>query len=285
MYRGASELAGSAEAVAGRAFAGSSDGKSYAPGGPLLSSFFNPTPAPTRQRGDAVGARDPSPLATSSGHAAAPSEPRRSLSELRCVAAAELQQMLAKRGVAPCSAPDKDGLAEWVYQHQDLPEVRKASSEAAGKAPVQSNSVAELRKMSVAELRGMLNERGVTSDGKTEKSELVEWVWQHQHLPALYDRSQSRSSDRGGHGYGCGQTKDGTSSRKRLKELAAPEKVDEEDEVAAAKLLTEGSKDPPKPEAYSKVWKVVGAAAAVTAVGIGGVIALTRRRDLAPRRT
>merc|ERR1712086_601974 len=149
-----------------------------------------------------------------------------------------------------------------------------------GNTPVSSKPVAELQKMSVSELRSMLEERGVSSKGKTEKSELAEWVWQHQHLPAL--RKQSRhdqSGDRRRTGYGPGEGRAKDAKRDRLKgnELVSSDEVDDANEEAEAqKLLSEGS--PPKPETSSIVWKVLGAAALVTTGGLAGAIALTRQR-------
>lgn len=43
--------------------------------------------------------------------------------------------------------------------------------------------------MSVTELRGELEKRGVGQGSATDKAELVEWVWQHRDLPAAAGRS------------------------------------------------------------------------------------------------
>ena len=45
------------------------------------------------------------------------------------------------------------------------------------------HSLAELERMSVAQLREMLSRRGVPGNSATEKRELAKWVWQHQHIP------------------------------------------------------------------------------------------------------
>lgn len=278
MRQGASELAGQAEAGAARIFAGSSDGASYAADTPVLGSFFGPASAPARQRGGTVGFRDASPISPSmSASAPAAVETRRSLAELTRLPASKLKQMLAQRGVGPGTAADKDGLAEWVFQHQDLPVVRQVSKEVGAQARETgtSKAVAELGKMSVAELRSMLDERGVSSIGKTEKAELIEWVFQHQHLPAV-QRKTSRGHDR----KNTSQTKCKQSrTRDRLRGdevVTTAEAPDADDEVEAARLLTEGS--PPEPEP-SMVWKVVGAAAAVTAVGLVGAGLVIGRRN------
>jgi len=111
------------------------------------------------------------------------------------------------------SATEKAELAKWVHQHQDLPVVRQKAcpSDAArpsARGKEATHSLAELRQMSVAELRQTLQDRGVGEGPATEKSDLVQWVWQHQHLPVLRGndprrQQKTRSSRRrffGGHG-------------------------------------------------------------------------------------
>ncbi|CAK9006158.1 [Fructose-bisphosphate aldolase]-lysine N-methyltransferase [Durusdinium trenchii] len=50
-----------------------------------------------------------------------PSQTSHSLQELRHKSVTDLREMLASRGVSEGSARDKADLAEWVWQHQDLP--------------------------------------------------------------------------------------------------------------------------------------------------------------------
>lgn len=268
VYRGASELASQAESGAARIFQGSSDGRSYAADSPVLGKFFGPKPVPVSTRTVPVR-RDTSPVASSSSAATVAAKPR-SLKELCSLPTAELRQMLAERGVGPGTATDKDSLAEWVFQHQNLPVVQQSSRKACAAKASTAKSVAELQKLPVAELRDMLMMRGVSSSGKTEKSELVEWVWQHQHLPVQY---QSRREQ---HGAGHSRTKHGTSERLKGDEVVTTAEADANgDEDEEAKLLTEGS---PKKEESSKIWKMMGAAAVVAAAGVAGAAAMSRRR-------
>lgn len=278
--RGASELASRAEAGAAKIFSGSSDGRSYAADSPVLGTFFNPKPVPVRPASSDVGVRSEASSSTASVRPTAVAV-RRSLAELRDLPAAELKLMLARRGVGPGTAADKDGLAEWVYQHQDLPERQKDSKQVQTQQAPASKSVAELSKKSVRELRDMLDERGVSSSGKTEKGELTEWVYQHQHLPALYKQSED-DRERGpngrwerGPGKGKSYTKQHKKKELRGDEVKLLEATDEEAE--ATKLLEEGS--PPKTEAASKIWKALGMAGAVTAVGVAGTIAMINRKN------
>uniref|UniRef100_A0A7S0A4Y4 SAP domain-containing protein n=1 Tax=Pyrodinium bahamense TaxID=73915 RepID=A0A7S0A4Y4_9DINO len=146
----------------------------------------------------------PEPRARSSA-AAAPAAPQApapaplSLAELQALPAKELRHMLAERGVSPGTATEKAELAQWAFQHQDLPAVRSAASAApaagAGREEA-TKSVAELRQMSVAELREMLAQRGVSEGSATEKGELVQWVFQHQNLPVLRASQQQRKKTR-----------------------------------------------------------------------------------------
>jgi len=65
---------------------------------------------------------------------------------------------------------------------------------------------ADLQKLSVKDLRGMLRERGVEEGSATEKGDLVKWVWQHSHLPVIRDgrEQQRRRSGKGRRGFGMG---------------------------------------------------------------------------------
>lgn len=134
-------------------------GTAYAPGSPILSAVMQPQP---RQMMD--------PIVT---------EPKRemSLAELRKMPGAALQQMLDERGVS-ASAVDQHSLAKWVHQHQHLPVKPRPKP----RVPP-AHSLAELERMSVAQLREMLARRGVSGGSATEKLELAKWVWQHQHIP------------------------------------------------------------------------------------------------------
>lgn len=192
-------MANDVDAARRRLFAGASTGTSYSPTSPLLGAVFNapeaaPTPRPRRDDSAArqapVSAPPPAPL---------------ELSTLESLPAAELRRMLAVRAVgSPAGATEKADLARWVHQHQDLPVVRpdatqpSASPSTCGRPADGSKSLAQLKDMSVAELRKVLHERGVGEGPAAEKSELVQWVFQHQHLPVLREDDPRRQQYRGG---------------------------------------------------------------------------------------
>lgn len=188
----AEALAGRAQSAGQRLFRGSCDGTAYAADSPILGQVFGPAP-----RHEPVAC---STTATASPVVVPPPAAPRSLQELQTLPATELRRMLSSRGVGLGSATEKAELAQWVFQHQDLPEVRggqAASTSPAAPAERAFKSVAELRRKPVAELRDMLAERGVDEGSTTEKDDLVEWVWQHQHLPVLHTgRERQRTAGR-----------------------------------------------------------------------------------------
>jgi len=193
------------EAVTDRLFAGSSDGAAYAPTSPILRAALG-QPRPVRQPSPSVVQR---PVATP---APAPVvEPKKTLAELENLPAVELRRMLAVRSVSLGSVTEKAELAKWVHQHQDLPVERREACPSEALRPStrrgDSHSLVDLQQMSVAELRRVLQDRGVGEGPATEKSDLINWVWQHQHLPVLRERDprrqqKSRTGRRvfGGHG-------------------------------------------------------------------------------------
>lgn len=258
------------QSVGQRLARGSSDGVSYAADSPVLGKFFGPAPAdavPSPSRRCAPGVVD---MPAAAAPATAPAEPRRSLAELRRLSAAELKQMLAVRGVGPGAATDKDALAEWTFQHQDLPVVQSASqapgtSTSSGSA-VQRRSLQELHNMPAAELRRMLAERGVSQGSATEKSELVQWVWQHIDLPVKYEGATGQRGGIGGHGW----TRTHRSTRANSKDLVATEEdVDEIGDADERLQLTEGSDAEQKHDRESEtarrwrlLWRVLGVSGA-----------------------
>ena len=201
-----SDLQSAAAAVNRGVLKGSATGTAYAPQSPILSQVLSPasdvpptvTPesAPPLRQADRAG----------------PGRALRSLVELKQLSVRELKQMLDERGVGH-SSRDKDDLASWVHQHQDLPKVNRSK-------PVgTSHSLQELKKMSVKELREMLVSRGVSEGSATEKSDLATWVWQHQHLPVLSDW-KSRQKARKHYGFGPGgEGRDSTSEAKDKPEV------------------------------------------------------------------
>merc|ERR1719330_339821 len=180
LERRAEALAGRADAVASKVFAGACARASYAPDTPILSQALNPSPpasAPSRPAPQRCEGPVPMPR---------PPEVKRSLVELEQMSAAELKNMLTLRGVGAGNATEKAELARWVHQHQDLPILsREKQHDIAVQNAKRSSSLADFKKMPVKELRKFLQERGVSEGSTTEKSELVQWVWQHRDLPVL----------------------------------------------------------------------------------------------------
>lgn len=190
----ANRAAGHVEAASQKIFRGSSDGTSYAADTPVLGQLFGPRPREPSAVSSSSSSRSTQAAPASSPVPAAP----RSLAELETLPAAELRRMLAVRCVSLGSATEKAELANWVFQHQNLPVRRQDAEpeEAARRSPATqgfaAKSLAELRQTSTVELRGMLAERGVGEGSATEKGELVEWVWQHRNLPVLHDGAHRR---------------------------------------------------------------------------------------------
>eukprot|EP00435_Cladocopium_sp_Y103_P054966 s168_g18.t1 len=253
-----SDLQSAAAAVNRGVLKGSATGAAYAPQSPILSQVLRPPAAsdvppvvesapPMRQADDTDPARS-----------------LRSLAELKQLSVQELKQMLDERGVGH-SSRDKDDLANWVHQHQDLPKVRRPS-EAVGT----SHSLQELKKMSVKDLREMLLSRGVSEGSATEKSDLATWVWQHQHLPVLSDW---KSRQKGRKRYGFGPGGEGRESNSEAKDEPEVEKIEANEtkqiEGDETKLLEGATSEKP-------IWPfrlAVFASIGVLAVLVGAVAA------------
>ncbi|CAE8611813.1 unnamed protein product [Polarella glacialis] len=180
--------------------------------------------------------------------------------------------MLAERGVGRSNATEKDELADWVHKHQDLNVVRPEACPAPHQPSSQKRSVAELQRMSVAELRDQLAERGVPEGSATEKSELARWVYEHQDLPALYtaEEGRRRTGSRRGPG-GSGESYESPREKEEKQQLL---------EAEAAKLLEgeaqqllEGSAEE-EAAAPRRLWPwaLFGVGAVVT-LGLGVVVA------------
>lgn len=90
-----------------------STGTAYAPASPILTQVLSPAPTP-----EVVV---PVSKASTKPTKPVPSQTSHSLQELRHKSVTDLREMLASRGVSEGSARDKADLAEWVWQHQDLP--------------------------------------------------------------------------------------------------------------------------------------------------------------------
>mmetsp|Transcript_56858 Transcript_56858/g.122978 ORF Transcript_56858/g.122978 Transcript_56858/m.122978 type:complete len:341 (-) Transcript_56858:39-1061(-) len=187
----ASSMAAHAESARASIFKGSSSGTAYSADGPLLGTLFGPQPS---QPSQPASVSRPSNESGRSEAKAPPPAPIRTEAELKQFPVAELNRMLAARGVSPGAATEKGELAKWVFQHQHLPESAKSGAVGpARRAPLErKHSLAELQQMPAAELRDMLDVRGVGEGSATEKSELAKWVWQHQDLPVLYKPGQKR---------------------------------------------------------------------------------------------
>ncbi|CAE7895996.1 LSMT-L [Symbiodinium microadriaticum] len=208
------DLSSFATGVSSGVLKGSGTGTAYAPTSPILSQVIqSPTPKPASHA--------PAATATAPAPAMARSQ---SLEELRQRSTSELNRMLAERGVSGHSATEKDDLAKWVHQHQHLPVISRPVAQP-DTSRKQSWSTRELQQMSVAELKDMLAERGVPEGTAAEKSELVKWVWQHQHLPALYAAKERRKgSRRWGFGYDSEGSRDEPRTEEpERKKLEAPE--------------------------------------------------------------
>mmetsp|Transcript_3598 Transcript_3598/g.6532 ORF Transcript_3598/g.6532 Transcript_3598/m.6532 type:complete len:362 (+) Transcript_3598:85-1170(+) len=286
----AASIKNRAESVGRKLTRGSSDGVAYAADSPVLGKYFGPAPADAVPSEPQRRATETFHMPATSAAAPAPAEPRRSLAELRCLSASELRQMLATRGVGQGAATDKDALAEWAFQHQDLPVVRGAAQAASSRATARSSSaqktsLQELRNMSAAELRRMLAERGVSQGSATEKSELVQWVWQHMDLPVKYEGATGQRGGIGGHG----QTRTHRSTRTGGKDLVATEDpAEEEDDEAAEQLrLTEGtSSDKEQQKSAARwrwMWGVVAAGTATLLCLVAAVVANDAQQAAASR--
>ncbi|CAJ1356007.1 unnamed protein product [Effrenium voratum] len=222
------------------AMKGASSGTAYAPDSPILSQVVGPRPRPETHVQPATV-----------------SEPKElSLAELKDLPSKDLQAMLKQRGVTH-NASDKDSLANWVHQHQHLPHVKVEAA----------RSLQQLQQLPVAELRDMLQERGVEEGSATEKAELARWVWQHQHLPILHEMDPRRQRKTGGFGYGCrGREPEPEQKEEEKLQLEAEEVGKLEGE--SPKLL-EGETSAP---ARRWPWVLAASAAAVVLL-VGGIAA------------
>ncbi|CAJ1455237.1 unnamed protein product [Effrenium voratum] len=222
------------------AMKGASSGTAYAPDSPILSQVVGPRPRPETHVQPATV-----------------SEPKElSLAELKDLPTKDLQAMLKQRGVTH-NASDKDSLANWVHQHQHLPHVKVEAA----------RSLQQLQQLPVAELRDMLQERGVEEGSATEKAELARWVWQHQHLPILHEMDPRRQRKTGGFGYGRrGREPEPEQKEEEKLQLEAEEVGKLEGE--SPKLL-EGETSAP---ARRWPWVLAASAAAVVLL-VGGIAA------------
>jgi len=239
-----SERAGAAAAKMG--LAGSCDRAYYTAESPILKEALKeqqPRTVPSCSI----------PIRVSRPRAAAPVEavePMRSLAELRTLPVSELKRMLSIRGVGTGGKTEKAELAEWVYQHQDLPLQRRAPGRdmtASSSTEGASTSLVEFRRMPVRELRRFLQERGVSEGDCTEKSDLVQWVYQHRDLPVLRKEDPRR---RGGErrwtrGFGPGPGGDPYDMPREDKQHEVPKQEQLEGEEAQARLEAgEGAEKP-----------------------------------------
>eukprot|EP00933_Yihiella_yeosuensis_P040012 TRINITY_DN34222_c0_g1_i1.p1 TRINITY_DN34222_c0_g1~~TRINITY_DN34222_c0_g1_i1.p1 ORF type:complete len:332 (+),score=77.58 TRINITY_DN34222_c0_g1_i1:139-1134(+) len=251
-----------------KVFAGSSTGTAYRADSPILGKAL--------YEGEADRPPPPDPIVSKPSTAAPPRE--LSLAELKGLPAADLQRMLAERGVSRCTATEKEDLAKWVHSHQGLPVVRPGAEH---KAPVVKRSVAELEKLSVKELKEILAERGAPEGSATEKSELARWVYAHQDLPVLYDwRERQKQRQKGRWGYGPGGEPYDTppEAEKPDQKLLEAEEEAKRLEGEEAKLLEGGSTEEEKP---SINWKpLLWALGIVSSLGVLliGVVALDNSR-------
>eukprot|EP00931_Biecheleriopsis_adriatica_P049009 TRINITY_DN2833_c0_g1_i1.p1 TRINITY_DN2833_c0_g1~~TRINITY_DN2833_c0_g1_i1.p1 ORF type:complete len:335 (+),score=75.87 TRINITY_DN2833_c0_g1_i1:28-1032(+) len=236
-----SSFASSAGAATQKVFRGAATGTAYAPTSPLLRSVLDKAPTEESRHATVVS----KPLETVVTPTA-PVQRALSLAELKELPAAELQRMLAARGVGRSSATEKEDLAAWVHQHQDLPVVRPAAaSGAAAPGPVAAKSLSELERCSVAELRDMLARRGVDEGSAREKGELAKWVWQHQDLPIIYSPEEGRRRQRWRRGFGGegepydSQRKDQEPEREKLEAAEETKLLEGED----TKLLEGSTKE------------------------------------------
>lgn len=273
VQRRAEDLAERADAAAYKVFGGSSDRACYTADSPILSQALNPSRPAPRRRSEETIVPAPRP---------AEPEPPKSLAELEQLPTTELKRMLAVRGVGLGDATEKAELVNWVQKHQDLPvKHRAARSEDAvhfvrDSAPA-TKSLAEFKEMPVKELRRFLHERGAGEGGNTEKSELVQWVYQHRDLPVLRqdDPRRERSDCRwrrgpgpGGDPYDMPRGKpDAEDPKQEQLEGAEQEKLEGGEET---KLL-EGSADTETP---SSRWRWLWVPAGVGATLALGLIAL-----------
>lgn len=261
----AAAVAGRAESVAGRVFAGSSSGTAYTATTPVLGSLFGPKPPSAAVPAAAAG---PKPAVSHETPLAGSTNSPKSLVELQCMPASELRGMLAVRGVSPGAACEKAELAQWVFQHQHLPAAEKPAKQA--ESSVQrpsSKSVAELKRMSVQELRDMLEARGVGPGSASEKGDLARWVFQHQDLPVLYKASSSSSKARRKHwrwGVGSESSEPYDSPRDETNH-PKPEQIEAGDGdtrqiEGQEQLLLEGGRDPQAELSSSSraLWKITG---------------------------
>lgn len=261
-----------------RLFAGSSDGTAYAPTSPILSAALG-QPRPARQPPGPVAARRPA-----AAPAPAPRAEPKTLAELEELPAVELRRMLAVRGVSLGSATEKAELAKWVHQHQDLPVGRREACAAEATRPAtrrgESHSLVELEQMSVAELRRVLQERGVGEGPATEKSDLVKWAWQHQHLPVLREadprRQRARPNGRrvfGGYGdsdpYDLPRDKPKTETPEQERIEGDEKRLLEGD--SETKLLEGDASEETPPSRWSR-WLLIPIGAVVTVTSVIGVL-------------
>eukprot|EP00930_Biecheleria_cincta_P052906 TRINITY_DN38203_c0_g1_i1.p1 TRINITY_DN38203_c0_g1~~TRINITY_DN38203_c0_g1_i1.p1 ORF type:complete len:339 (+),score=76.20 TRINITY_DN38203_c0_g1_i1:134-1150(+) len=259
----------------GKVFKGSASGTSYVPDSGVLGDVFKPPSEAVRER--------PSASPTAAHVAPAPAAPvPMSLGDLEKLPAKELKTMLAMRGVSPPKVTEKSELASWVYQHQDLPAIRSKATVEADK-DLRPLSMTELDRMSVAELRKALHERNVDEGTCTEKSDLVKWVFEHQHLPMVPEeqRQKSRTDGKRRFGFRAGGDPHDSSreeSKDDMKELPEPDEQKLLD--GKEQKLLEGSSA--EEETHSRAWplwaKLCSGFVAVAVLGLGALAANDARR-------
>lgn len=183
--------------------------------------------------------------------------------ELASLSVAKLRNMLSDRGVAQGNVSEKGDLVEWVHAHQGLPMIKKR---AAAEGPT-SKSKSELAHLSVAELHRMLASRGVAPGSASEKSELVDWVYQHQNLPVIQPDATHDSQQK------CWRT----TSRTRRRILRGNEVVtveqpepDAEDEEEEELKRLEAPDAKEEEQSSRRAWVAVGLMVAM----FGGLFAL-----------
>merc|ERR1712224_1111604 len=189
---------------------------------PVLAAFHAAS-APVQQRvqqAPAMSSRSSRQETASSVSISRQQPSRLSKAELACLSVKELKQMLSDRGVGQGNASEKSELVEWVHAHQEL----NVKSKKAKHEPASKNALAQL---SVVELHRMLAVRGVAPGNASEKSELVEWVYQHQNLPVI--RPEAEHEDR----QKCKRTASSSARALRGNEVAVVEQpaADVEDEA------------------------------------------------------
>lgn len=199
--------------------------------------------------------------------------------------------MLEVRGVGVGSATDKAELAAWVQQHQHLPARQQARPQhvVPSESSDATTTVAEFQKMPAAELRQFLQERGVGEGTATDKGELVQWVYQHRHLPVLREDDpqrgqQSRRRTSWRYGPGRGEDPQDRPREEKTEEEKSQEQIEAEKqqllEGETTKLL-EGESET-APSAWRWVW-IPLAAVAVLGTGLVTFAVLDAQRSAAEK--